>query len=98
LWARLVEYVREAAMSGAVEMVLVDGSLLTAKPDPNDIDLALFCRQATIFQRTSRRRNTTFLRKNACEKRLDLIFWCEEWHDSLEHAVAFFQQVRQRPV
>ena len=34
-----MEWVREAKASGLVGIVLVDGSFVTAKPAPNDIDL-----------------------------------------------------------
>ena len=38
MWAKFVEFVREARACGLVVAVLVDGSFVTAKPDPNDID------------------------------------------------------------
>ena len=41
LWSRFMEFVREAKASGMVEAVLVDGSIETAQPAPNDIDLVV---------------------------------------------------------
>jgi len=41
LWAKLTEFLREAGASGWVVSVLVDGSFVTAKPDPNDVDLVV---------------------------------------------------------
>ena len=41
LWAKLVEFVREVALWDFIENVLVDGSFVTATPEPNDIDLVL---------------------------------------------------------
>ena len=41
LWARFVEFVREAKAYGLVDAVLMDGSFVTAEPAPNDIDLIL---------------------------------------------------------
>ncbi len=39
LHAALVRYVAEARRSGLVRALIVDGSFVTAKPDPGDIDL-----------------------------------------------------------
>ncbi len=36
LWARFVRFVREDKARGVAEAVLANGSIVTAKPDPND--------------------------------------------------------------
>lgn len=41
LWKGFTEFMGEAEASGFTEAVLVDGSFVTAKPDPNDIDLVI---------------------------------------------------------
>jgi len=41
LFARLEAFLSEAKASRVVVNVVVDGSFVTAKPDPNDIDLIL---------------------------------------------------------
>ena len=41
LWARFTQFVREAKACGLIEAVLVDGSFVTAKPEPVDLDLVL---------------------------------------------------------
>jgi len=98
LWARLVEYVREAAMSGAVEMVLVDGSFVTAKPDPNDIDLVIVLPASHDFSADLPAAQYDVLAQKRVRKRFGFdILVVKNGSDSLEHAVAFFQQVRQRP-
>lgn len=41
LWARFVEFVREARACGLVDAIVVDGSFISAASVPNDIDLIL---------------------------------------------------------
>ena len=41
LFTRLEQFVAEAQSSGIVRSLVVDGSFVTAKPAPNDIDLIL---------------------------------------------------------
>ena len=41
LWTKLTEFLREVSRCGLVHSVLLDGSIVTAKPDPRDIDLIL---------------------------------------------------------
>ena len=41
LWAKFAGFLREVKECGLVEAVLLDGSFVTAKSDPNDIDLIL---------------------------------------------------------
>ena len=38
LWATFADYIGEAKACGLVEVVLVDGSFVTATSEPNDID------------------------------------------------------------
>ncbi len=41
LWTKLTEFIGEAKAGAFVEAVLIDGSFVTSKPDPNDIDIVL---------------------------------------------------------
>jgi len=41
LWVRFTQFMREAKACGLVEAVLVDGSFVTARPEPVDLDLVL---------------------------------------------------------
>jgi hypothetical protein len=41
LWQKFVEFLNESKASGLVKVILLDGSFVTAKPNPNDIDLVL---------------------------------------------------------
>ena len=50
LWARFTEFIRQVKGCGFVETVIVDGSFVTSKPNPSDIDLVLVGQRAMIFQ------------------------------------------------
>jgi hypothetical protein len=40
LWEKFIEFIGEAkAVGGLIEALLIDGSFVTSKPNPNDIDL-----------------------------------------------------------
>jgi hypothetical protein len=41
LWSKLASFVNDAKASGLVRELVVDGSFVTVKPDPDDIDLIL---------------------------------------------------------
>src|SRR6266446_2893409 len=41
LWSKFVEFVEAAKAAEIVERILLNGSFVTAKADPNDIDLIL---------------------------------------------------------
>ena len=73
LWAGFTEFVREVKACGLVEAVIVDGSFVTSKPDPNDIDLLLVVAATMIFHQTCRRRNTTCWPNTGCADGLGLI-------------------------
>ena len=98
LWTGFAEYMREASMSGAVEMVLMDGSFVTAKPDPNDIDLVIVLPASHDFSANLPAAQYDVLAQKRVRKRFGFdILVVKNSSESLEHAIAFFQQVRQRP-
>jgi hypothetical protein len=51
LFGRLEELIRAMQLSGLFETLLVDGSIVTAKPAPNDIDLVAVLRAGHDFER-----------------------------------------------
>jgi hypothetical protein len=51
LFAKLEEVVTAMQRSGLFETLLLDGSFITAKPAPNDIDLVAVLRPGHNFQR-----------------------------------------------
>lgn len=98
LWARFTEFMGEAKASDLVEAVLLDGSFVTAKPDPNDIDLVLVVSADHDFSADLLPREYNVLSKRRVNRRfgLDLLVarvGSEEYH----RYVGFFQQVRLEP-
>jgi hypothetical protein len=49
LFDKLQALVREAWATGLVSEIIIDGSFVTAKPDPNDIDLILVLNSNSDF-------------------------------------------------
>lgn len=50
LFHKLREYIRELALWGNVEEILLDGSFVTSKPDPGDIDLIVVLKHDFDFR------------------------------------------------
>jgi hypothetical protein len=98
LWARFTEFLREASLSGAVQMIVLDGSFVTAKPDPNDIDLVLVLPASHDFSADLPAAQYDILAQKRVRKRFGFdILVVKIGSESWEQAVTFFQQVRQRP-
>ena len=98
LWARLKEFLREVKACGLVEAVLLNGSFVTSKPAPNDIDLILVVRENHDFSADLAAEEYNVLSKRRVFRRhqFDLLVaraGSEEFH----RYVAFFQQVRLEP-
>jgi hypothetical protein len=49
LFARLQDYVRDLRRTGLAIALLIDGSFVTGRPDPNDIDLVLVLKRYHDF-------------------------------------------------
>jgi len=98
LWTRFVEFVREAKASGGIGAVLVDGSFVTAEPTPNDIDLVLVVSANHDFSVDLPLVQYSILSQRRVRRRFGFdIVVVKNDSETLEQAVAFFQQVRQRP-
>jgi hypothetical protein len=98
LWDRFRDFVREAKACGLVDAVLVDGSFVTAKADPNDIDLVLVVSADHDFATDFQPSEYNVLSKRRVNRRFgfDLLVAravSEEYH----RYAAFFQQVRLEP-
>ena len=70
LFARLEELVAAMQRSGLFEALLVDGSFVTAKPAPNDIDLVAVLRPGHDFERDLPMRNTPSFPAPCCDGNL----------------------------
>jgi hypothetical protein len=98
LWARFTEFMREANACDLMEAVLVDGSFVTAKSDPHDIDLVLVVSANHDFSTDFSPSEYNTLSKRRVNRRygFDLLVAraeSEEYH----RYVGFFQQVRLEP-
>ncbi len=98
LWARFTEFVREAQACGLIEAILVDGSFVTAEPAPNDIDLVLVVAANHDFSADLPPVQYNLLAQRRVWRRFGFdIVVVRNGSENLEQAVAFFQQVKQRP-
>lgn len=98
LWTRFTEFMREAKACGLVDTVLVDGSFVTATAEPNDIDLALVVSANHDFSADLAPEQYNLLAQRRVRRRFGFdIVVAKNDSEDLEQAVAFFQQVKQRP-
>ena len=83
---------------GLVEAVLVDGSFVTSKPDPNDIDVVLVVHTHHDFAADLPPSFYNVLAQQRVRRRFGFdIVVVRNGSENLEQAITFFQQVRQRP-
>ena len=98
LWVRVTEFMRELKACEFLEAVLVNGSFVSAKPDPNDIDLILVVAADHDFSTDLPPVQYNLLAQQRVRRRFGFdIVVVKNSSDNLEQAVAFFQQVKQRP-
>lgn len=98
LFARLEAFLSEAKTSRLVVSVVVDGSFVTAKPDPNDIDLILVVTPDHSFAADLSPLEYGVLSKRRVHRRygFDLLVACDD-SDEYRRYVRFFQQIRFEP-
>ena len=83
---------------GFVETVIVDGSFVTSKPNPSDIDLVLVVATSHDFSADLTPAHYSLLAQRRVRRRFGFdIVVVKNGSENLELAVAFFQQVKQRP-
>ena len=98
LRAKLIEFLGEARASAFVEAVLIDGSFVTSKPDPNDIDIVLVVAANYDFAKDLPPALYNLLAQHRVRTRFGFdIVVVKNGSENLKQAVAFFQQVKQRP-
>ena len=98
LWEKFQAFCREAKASGVIEALLLDGSFVTAKPAPNDIDLVVVVSAAHDFAVDLPPNQYNILAQQRVRRRFGLdIVVAKNGTDNLAQAVAFFMQVRQQP-
>lgn len=98
LWAQFTAFYKEAKASGLIELLLLDGSFVTATAIPNDIDLILVVVATHDFGADLGPQQYNVLAQRPVRRRFGLdIVVVKNGTDNLAQAVAFFSQVRQQP-
>jgi hypothetical protein len=98
LWLRFSEFMREVKACGLIEAVLVDGSFVTAISNPNDIDLVLLVSAGYDFSTNLAPMIYNLLAQHRVRRRFGFdIVVVKNGSENLAQAVAFYQQVKQRP-
>lgn len=95
---RLKEFLREAKASGIVLAILINGSFVTATPDPNDIDVIMVVPASHDYARDLRPAEYDVVSKLRVRRRygFDLLL-ARAGSVELARYTAFFQQVRFAP-
>jgi hypothetical protein len=98
LFAMLQSFVAEARKSGFVVELIIDGSYVTAKPKPNDVDLVVVLASAHDFGADLRPFEYNIVSKRRVRKtyRFDILVAVEGSQACAEYT-EFFQQVRGEP-
>ena len=98
LFERLEAFVREARLTGMVDAIIVDGSFVTDKSYPNDIDLILVLQDEHDYRANLRPFEYNVLSRKSVRRIYDFDVMLMQQHE-LESAenFLFFSQVRDRP-
>ncbi|MBI4658751.1 MAG: hypothetical protein HY735_07850 [Verrucomicrobia bacterium] len=98
LWAKFRDFLHEAKATGLVAAVLLNGSFVTAKPDPNDIDLILVVAATHDFTRdlSAAEYNVLSAQRVKQRHRLDVLVALEN-SDQYRRYLRLFEQVRLEP-
>ena len=98
LFAKLEEFVLACQGSGLFEQLVVDGSFVTGKPDPNDIDLLAVLRPGHDFERDLPMSEYAAVSRTMLRRRYAFDVIVAEPASELYHTyVKFFSQVRGTP-
>jgi hypothetical protein len=97
LFERFEQFVREATASGLVTALIVDGSFVTDKDRPNDIDVILVLRSGHDFAGDLRPFEYNVVSRLRVRRQFGFdVLAGEEGRPELEEHVSFFAQVRKR--
>jgi hypothetical protein len=98
LWAKFTDFMRELKVCDFIEAVLVDGSFVTGTPEPNDIDLVLVVESNCDLSTDLPPVAYNLLAHHRVQRRFGFdIVVVKNDSANFGQAVAFFQQVKQRP-
>ena len=98
LWAHFREFFREVQAASFIAAILLNGSFVTARPDPNDIDLILVVAPTHDFARELSPAEYNVLSAQRVKQRHKLdILAAREDPDQYRRYSRLFQQVRGQP-
>jgi len=98
LFARLEQLVSAMQRSGLFEVLLVDGSFVTAKPAPNDVDLLAVLRPGHDFERDLPMSEYALVSRALLRRRTGFDVIIAERDSQLYRTyVEFFSRVREVP-
>jgi hypothetical protein len=98
LFQRLTELVTAIQRSQLFETLLIDGSFVTAKPAPNDIDLVAVLRPGHDFERDLPMSEYALVSRTLLRRRFGFDVVLAEMDSPLYQTyVEFFSQVREAP-
>lgn len=99
LFARLEELASAMRASGLFEALIIDGSFVTAKPAPNDIDLVAVLRPGHNFERDLPMSEYALVSRSLLRRRFGFDVIVAEQDSGLYRTyVEFFSRVRETPV
>ena len=98
LFAKLEAFLKEVRAAGIVQSVLVDGSFVTTKPEPNDIDLIFVLAPGHNFSADLSPTEYNVLSKRRVYRQhgFDLLVACAD-SEEYRRYLRFFQQIRFAP-
>jgi len=95
LFRKFTELVHEIRATGLVTWLVVDGSFVTAKPEPEDVDLILVLSETHNFAAELRPFEYNVLSRKRVRRRYNFdVLIAREHSVELQEYLAFFQQVR----
>jgi len=98
LFQRLEDYVREAKVTGVVRAIIVNGSFVTDKDAPSDIDLIVISLAVGQLPAVLRPAEYNVLSKRHVRRQFGMdMLLAQEGQSELTEHIDFFAQVRNRP-
>ena len=98
LFARLEELARVMRLSGLFEALIIDGSFVTAKPTPNDIDLVAVLKSGHDFERDLPMSEYGLVSRALLRRRFGFdVVVAEPGSPLYRTYVEFFSRVREAP-
>lgn len=99
LWSHFKEFLKAATATGMIEELVLDGSFVTSKPNPNDIDIIVVISAEHRLSEGLRPDQYALLAQKRVRRRwgFDIVV-VKNKSENLIHAIDFFSQVKQRPL